>query len=318
MNQSTRRILQMFPLSAYLESELAKRGSVCRWFELDAAAQAQWLQAHAAEVQGMVTAGHIGCPAALIPQLPNLAVIATNGVGFDRVDLDLACAHRVYVTTTPDVLTDDVADLGVGLVIALLRRLPAADRYVREGQWLKDEMPLARKVSGRRFGILGLGKIGSALAQRLAGFGEVHYASRSRKDVPYTYHASVAALAEAVDVLCIASAATAETKHMVNADVLAKLGAEGYLVNVSRGAIVDEAALIAALQNSVIAGAGLDVFTDEPRVPQALIDSDKVVLSPHIASATVETRKAMADLVLRNLDAGLAGQRPPSALRSLP
>lgn len=307
-------ILQNFPFSVYLEQELAKRGKVVQWFAMDASAQSAWLAQHGHEVKAVATAGHIGCSTALIHALPALQVIAINGVGFDKVDLPVAWARGIHVTTTPDMLTDDVADLGVGLVIALLRRLPAADHYVRNGSWLKAEMPLAVKVTGKRFGIFGLGKIGAALAQRLAMFGPVHYSSRAKKDVPWYYHGSVVELARAVDVLVVACAANAATKGSVNAEVLAALGPQGYLINVARGAIVDEAALIAALDAGTLAGAALDVFVDEPRVPRALCDNSKVVLTPHIASATAETRKGMADLVLANLDAALAGKQPPSAL----
>jgi lactate dehydrogenase-like 2-hydroxyacid dehydrogenase len=310
-------ILQMCPFSPYMESELAVRGSLVHWYRLSAAEQTEWLKANADKVRAVVTGGHIGIPATLIPQLTQLAIIAINGVGFDKVDVNLAASQNAYVSTTPDLLTDDVADLGVGLIISLLRRLPAADSYVRTQRWLQGEMPLANKVSGRRFGILGLGKIGTALAKRLSAFGPVHYTSQTRKPVDYHFHASVSELASAVDVLVIASAANAATRHLVNAAVLEKLGPQGYLINVSRGAIVDEAALVAALVNGTIAGAALDVFEDEPRVPAALCNSDKVVLAPHIGSATMETRKAMADLVLANVDAGLAGTVPPTALRSL-
>lgn len=318
MNQTTTSILQMCPFSPYMETALRARGTVQHWYQLDAAAKQTWLATHAASVRAVVTGGHIGCPKELIPQLPNLRVIAINGVGFDKVDVELAAQQQVYVSTTPDLLTDDVADLGVGLIIGLLRRLPAADAFVRNGSWLQGEMPLARKVTGRKFGILGLGKIGAALAKRLAVFGEVHYTSQARKQVDYAFHASVGDLAAAVDVLVVAVAANAATRHMVNADVLAQLGPGGYLVNVSRGAVVDEAALITALEAGTIAGAALDVFADEPRVPQALRDSNKVVLAPHVGSATEEGRKAMADLVLANVDAGLAGKVPPTKLRSLP
>ena len=308
-------ILQNFPFSEYLEQGLAKRGEVIKWYAMDAAAQAAWLEKHAHEVKAVATAGHIGCSSALLTALPSLQVIAINGVGFDKVELPLAWSRGIHVTTTPDMLTDDVADLGVGLIIALLRRLPAADHYVRSGQWLQAEMPLAVKVTGKRFGIFGLGKIGAALAQRLSAFGPVHYSSRTQKEVPWHYHASVRELAAAVDVLVIASAANADTRGIVNAEVLAALGPQGYLVNVARGAIVDEAALVAALEAGTLAGAALDVFVDEPRVPKALCENGKVVLSPHIASATAETRKGMADLVLANLDAALAGKVPPSALK---
>ena len=238
--------------------------------------------------------------------------MAINGVGYDKVDLALARSRGVRVTTTPGTLTDDVADLAVGLIISLLRQIPAADAHVRSGAWPSGEQPLARKVTGRRFGILGLGHIGGAIATRLAAFGPVAYASRNRKPVPYEFHADPGVLAVASDVLVVACSANETTRHMVDAGVLDALGPDGWLVNVSRGSVVDEAALVQALETGRIAGAALDVFENEPQVPEALRASPKVVLTPHIASATIETRKAMADLVLANLDAVLRGEEPPT------
>jgi lactate dehydrogenase-like 2-hydroxyacid dehydrogenase len=195
-----------------------------------------------------------------------------------------------------------------------LRSLPAADEHVRSGAWVSGQMPLGRKVTGRRFGIVGLGHIGSAIADRLRAFGPVHYSGPSRKDVDLPYHATLADLAQAVDVLILSSAANASTRHIVNADILTALGPAGYLVNIARGSLIDEDALIAALADGTIAGAALDVFEDEPNVPSALRESDKVILTPHIASATVETRQAMADLVLANLTAFAAGEDLPTAI----
>lgn len=310
-------LLQLFPFSDYLEGELRNRFDVIPWHSMGEKDQQSWLSENADSVEAAATAGHIGCAKALLEALPNLKIIATNGVGFDKVDVDLAANRGVYVSTTPGLLSEDVADLAVGLTISLLRRISAGDTYVREGSWLKDEMPLARKVSGRKFGVLGLGAIGSAIAARLAPFGEVHYTGRSQKEVPYQYQPDVLSLAKNSDVLVIACAANAETQNMVNSDVLQALGSDGWLINISRGAVVDEPALIQALDAGTIAGAGLDVYADEPNVPQALIDSDRVVLTPHIASATKETRKAMADCVLANLDAVMAGERPPTALKEI-
>ncbi len=297
--------LQLCPFSTHLESGLKSRFDVIRWFETDPAEQAAWLQQHAAAVRAVVTGGHIGCPSALMQSLPGLAVISINGVGVDKVDLALARSRGVRVTTTPGVLTEDVADLAVGLVIALLREIPTGDAYVRAGAWRNGDRPLARKVSGRHFGIVGLGQIGLAIARRLAPFGPVAYTGPAPKDVPFDYHADATALAQAVDVLVLACPAIAATRRMVNAQVLAALGPQGYLVNVARGSVVDEAALIQALEQRTIAGAALDVFEAEPEVPARLRECPRVVLTPHVASATVETRLRMADLVLENLDASL-------------
>jgi lactate dehydrogenase-like 2-hydroxyacid dehydrogenase len=308
------RALQLCPLSPYLEAGLTERFDVVRWFELDAGAQVAWLADHRGEVKAVATGGHIGCPSALMESLPELRIVAINGVGFDKVDLDLARARGVRVTTTPGTLTEDVADLAIGLVIALLRDLPAAAAHVRRGDWPHAERPLARKVSGRRFGILGLGHIGLAVAQRLVAFGPVAYHDPHRKEVPHEFFPDLLSLAKASDVLFVAASANPATRHLVNADVLAALGHDGYLVNISRGSVVDEAALTEALVAGRLAGAALDVFENEPHVPAALRTSDRTVLTPHIASATVETRRAMADMVLANLDAVMAGQEPPAAV----
>jgi lactate dehydrogenase-like 2-hydroxyacid dehydrogenase len=294
--------LQMCPFSAYLEAELRSRFTVVRWFELGAAEQQHWLAQSAAAVHAVVTGGHIGCPSELLRALPNLRVISINGVGVDKVDLALAKQRGVHVGTTPGTLTEDVADLAVGLTICLLRDIPAADAHVRAGRWPQAEHPLARKVSGRHFGIVGLGQIGAATAARLAAFGRVSYYGPQQKEVPYSYCPSVLALAEACSVLILTCPANASTRHLIDAKVLAALGPEGYLVNVARGAVVDEAALIQALEAGHIAGAALDVYANEPQVPAALQQSPRVVLTPHVASATVETRRAMADLVLANID----------------
>ena len=304
--------LQLNPFSASLEAELGKRLEVIRWCELGEAERAALLRDRGCDVVAIVAGGHIGGPTELIKALPNLKIVAINGVGFDKVDLELARSRGVWVTTTPGTLTEDVADLAVGLIISLLRRIPAADAHVRAGAWPSGEFPLARKVSGRRFGILGLGHIGGAIAQRLAAFGPVAYASRGPKPVPYECYPDAMALAHASDVLVVACSANAATRHMVGDGVLDALGPEGWLVNVSRGSVVDETALAGARAAGRIAGAALDVFENEPQVPQALRDSPKVVLTPHIASATVETRAAMAALVLANLDAVLAGRDPPT------
>ena len=304
--------LQLNPLSPSLEEGLAQRLEVVRWFELGDDDRAAWLKDRAQEVVALVAGGHVGGPTELIRALPQLKIVAINGVGYDKVDLGLARSRGVRVTTTPGTLTDDVADLAVGLIISLLRQIPAAEAHVRSGAWPRGEQRLARKVTGRRFGILGLGHIGAAIAARLAAFGPVAYTSRSEKPGPYAFHPDVRALAHASDLLVVACSANDSTRHMVDSEVLDALGRDGWLVNVSRGSVVDEMALIAALEAGRIAGAALDVFENEPNVPDALRNSSRVVLTPHIASATAETRAAMAALVLANLDAVLAGREPPT------
>jgi lactate dehydrogenase-like 2-hydroxyacid dehydrogenase len=307
MNEPRAIALQMNALSEYLETALRDRFEVTRWFELSETQRSAWLEHNAARVRAVVASGHVGCSNALMQALPSLGVITINGVGVDKVDLQLARSRGVRVTTTPGALSEDVADLAVGLLISLLRNIPAADAYVRAGKWPTREFPLARKVTGRRFGIVGLGSIGAAIAARLAPFGPVAYTGPRRKEVPYEFHADVAALAGASDVLVIACPANASTVHLIDARVIDALGPDGYLVNIARGAVVDEAAMIAALGQGRLAGAALDVFVNEPQVPEALRSSSRVVLTPHVASATVETRMRMADRVLENLDAYLRG-----------
>jgi len=205
-----------------------------------------------------------------------------------------------------------VADLAVGLTIALLRGIPASDAHVRSGSWPKAERPLARKVSGKRFGILGLGQIGHAIAQRLAPFGPVSWSGPRQKQVPWPFHADVLSLARASDVLVVACPAYAATRHLVNAQIIEALGPQGYVVNISRGAVVDESALANALAEGRLAGAALDVFENEPHVPESLRSLANTVLTPHVASATQETRRHMAELVLANLDAYLQGRPLPA------
>lgn len=306
--------LQLCPLVTPLERGLADLFEIVRWFDLGAGEQSHFLSRRGSEVVALATGGHVGCPPKLMDALPHLGIIAINGVGHDKVDLDQARARGVHVTTTPDVLTDDVADLAVGMTIDLLRGITPADRFVRDGRWLRGERPLTRRVTGKRFGIVGLGRIGRATADRLAGFGSVRYFGRRDKGGPYSFEPSLTALADWADILLVTCAANTDTRDLIDAEVLAALGSEGVLVNVARGAVVDQAALIAALDQGVIGGAALDVFEDEPRVSQSLINSARVLLTPHIASATVECRAAMANVVLANLRAFLAGEPLPTAV----
>ena len=272
-----------------------------------------WLDQHAAEIDAVLTGGHNGIPTALLNGLPNLKIVAINGVGYDKVDLDAARSRGVRVTNTPDVLTDDVADLAVGLTIMLLRRLHHAHGHVTAGQWPKQDMALARKVSGRRYGILGMGRIGQAVGRRLAAFdGRISYTDMAEKPVPYSFVPDLLTLAGSVDVLVVCAAASGATAGLVNRAVLEALGPEGALVNIARGSIVDEAALVAVLKEGKLGGAALDVFVNEPHVPSELMGMDNVITTPHIASATHETRRAMGALMLANLDAFFEGKEPPT------
>jgi lactate dehydrogenase-like 2-hydroxyacid dehydrogenase len=263
----------------------------------------------AARARALITSGLDGAPAALIARMPKLEIITVNSVGYDLVDMPSALARHIPITHTPNVLTDDVADLAIGLMIMTSRRLAQADRFVRAGRWASEKFPVAGKVTGKRLGILGLGRIGRAIAQRAAGFGmEILYTDRAPVDSPYRFLPDLVSLAKESDFLMVATSAGPDARHMVNAQVLEALGPDGILINIARGSVVDEKALIAALDGGRIAGAGLDVFEHEPNVPDMLFGRDDVVLLPHIASSTRETRSEMGQLVIRNLEAWFAGK----------
>ena len=268
------------------------------------------LQALAPHIVGLAGGGESVIPGALLAQLPALKVVSIFGVGYDGVDVATALARGVPVTHTPGVLTDDVADLALGLVLSVARQIPLADQHVRQGLWPQGALPLGRKVSGARMGIVGLGRIGQAIARRALAFGmSVAYTARSeKKDAGFAFYPSAAALAAQVDFLVVITPGGAGTRHLITAEVLQALGPQGYLVNVARGSVVDEVALVQALADGTIAGAALDVYADEPHVPPALWAMKQVVLTPHMASATHQTRQAMADLALANMRAGTAGQ----------
>lgn len=262
-------------------------------------------------VRFVQTTGFYGADAALIDSLPKLEIIACMGVGVDAVDLKAAKARGIAVTNTPDVLNDDVADLAIALMLMASRNLAVSDRYVREGKWLKSSQPLARKMSGKKLGILGLGRIGKAIARRAEAFDmEIAYHGRQRQPgVAYRHYPDLVAMAKDVDFLMVICPGGEATRNLVNATVMEALGPEGILVNVARGSVVDEPALVEALKSGKLGGAALDVFADEPNVPKALLTMDNVVLAPHVGSATAETRNAMADLVVANLRAHLRGQK---------
>jgi lactate dehydrogenase-like 2-hydroxyacid dehydrogenase len=242
--------------------------------------------------------------------LPNLRVISSFGVGFDPIDIAAATARGVRVTNTPDVLNDDVADLAVAMLLDQLREMRRGETWVRSGTWAQGPMPLNRTLSGERIGVVGLGRIGREIADRLAAFKtQIHYHSRAPKETPgWTYHADVMDLARAVNVLVIALVGGAETRHYVTRDTLAALGARGIVINISRGTTVDETALLDALEDGTISGAGLDVFENEPNIDPRFLALDNVVLQPHQASATKETRRAMGDLQIDNLRAFFDGR----------
>ena len=262
-----------------------------------------FLAAQGSVYTAAVTSAATGIDGATIRALSKLQVISSFGVGLDRIDVEAARARGIAVGYTPDVLNDCVADLAFGLVLDVARGLSAADRFVRRGDWPRGAFALARKVSGARLGLVGLGRIGRTIAKRSTGFDmPVRYHSRRPvADVAWAHEPSLLDLARWADVLVVITAGGAATHHLINAAVLDALGSDGFIVNVARGSVIDEQALVQALVERRIAGAGLDVFADEPRVPPALFALDNVVLLPHIASATRETRQAMADRVFDNL-----------------
>ena len=312
-------ILQLSPiLIPEINARLNELYTVRPYFQQ--ADKAAYLREHGANITAVVTGGHTGITRAVMEQLPAVKVIAVNGVGTDAVDLAYARDRGIHVTATIGALTEDVADLAIGLLISTCRGLNTADRYVRSGAWPKSPtplapIPLARQFSGMRVGIVGLGRVGRAVATRAAAFGcPISYTDlRAMDDVPYTFVQDLVELARQSDALIVAAAAD-KAKGIINAQVLAALGAEGYLINVARGSLVNEPDLVAALQTGSIAGAGLDVFVDEPNVPTELFELETVMLQPHRASATVQTRTRMGEMVLAALAQGLAGEKPTAAV----
>ena len=306
-------ILLVEPMMKSIEDKLDDAYTVHRMY--DPAGKAA-LEAALPKIRAVATGGGTGLSSEWIEKLPSLGVIAINGVGTDKVDLPFARSRNIDVTTTPGVLTDDVADLGVALLLAVLRHVAKGDSFVRDGKWGNEAFPLGHSPKGKRVGILGLGQIGKAFGRRAEVFGmDVRYWNRSPvTDVAWKSCASPTALAEDSDILVACIAASAATQNIVNADVLKALGKTGVLINIARGSVVDEDALLAALNDGTIAGAGLDVFVNEPKIREDFFTAPNTVLMPHQASATVETRVAMGELVLANIAAHFAGKKPPTTV----
>ncbi|MDF2638491.1 MAG: 2-oxo/hydroxy acid reductase [Novosphingobium lindaniclasticum] len=306
-------VIAAAPLSPWLTARLEARYRVL-WLH-QAADMDQAMAEGADQAEVLITTGIHGAAAELLAQLPALKVVAVHGVGYDKVDLGYASSHNIAVTNTPDVLTDDVADMALALILATARRIASNDRFVRNGSWGIAPIPqLGRKVSDARFGIIGLGRIGNAIAKRLEGF-STNIAYHNRKPVPgsrYTFANTAAELANMSDFLIVAASGGTSTERLVDDSVLNALGSDGILINIGRGSTIDEPALVAALADGRIAGAGLDVFTDEPSVPAELMAMEQVVLQPHQASATIQTRIAMADIVVTNVDAYFSDQPLPT------
>lgn len=302
-------ILITAPLPDFL-SEPLHRDYACHDYHR-AADRPGLLAADGARILGLVQGGGTVTPTTLLDQLPKLEIISVFGVGYDGVPVDYCRGRGIRVTHTPDVLTDDVADVAVGLVLMSGRGFAKADRFVRAGLWTRHAFELTTKLGGRTAGILGLGRIGKAIAKRLEAMGmRIAYTGRAAQaGVPYRYLPDLVSLARESDFLIVACPGGAATRNIVNAEVLAALGKKGTLVNIARGSIVDEPALVAALGAGTIKGAALDVFADEPHVPAELLAMDNVVLLPHVGSATRETRRAMGDLCKANLDAWFGERR---------
>lgn len=276
------------------------------------------LRRHAREIVGIVASVNHPVSRALIEALPNLEIVCRFGVGVDNIDLAAAAERGVTVTNTPDLVTADTADLAMALILALLRRVVEGDVFVRVGKWAGGSLPLGISLAGRKLGIVGLGRIGAALARRAEAFDmEIFYhGPREKVAQPYVYFRDLTEMAAEVDLLALCCPGGAETRNLIDRNVLQALGPKGFLVNVARGSVVDEAALVAALTRGGIAGAGLDVFVDEPQVPEALLRLDNVVLLPHIGTATLETRTKMGHLVLDNLFSYFEGRPLASSLKA--
>lgn len=307
-------ILLTGPVEPRLMADLDAAYTVHRLWEADD--RAALVASVAGAVTGIVTRSVIGADAGLMAGLPKLEIVAVFGVGADAVDLDAAKAAGIRVATTPGVLTEDTADYGMALVLALARRIVEGDRFVRAGRWPRGPLPNSARVNGKRLGIVGLGRIGAGLARRAAAFAmQVSYTGpRPKPDAPWSYVADVEALAREVDFLVLTCPGGAATRGLVDARVLRALGAKGMLVNIARASVVDEPALISALKDGTIRAAALDVFPNEPHVAPEFLAMENVILAPHIASTTVETRMAICDMVLENLAAHYAGKAPPGLI----
>jgi len=275
---------------------------------------------HGPAIRAVATRGRDRLDAALLARLPALEIIANFGVGYDSIDLDAAARRGIVVTNTPDVLNDEVADLAVALLLATVRRLPQADRFVRSGRWLQGNFPLGPTLRDRTVGLVGMGRIGKRIAQRLSAFEVpiVYHSRTARPDVPYRHYPELLAMAKDVDTLLAILPGGPATKGLIDAAVLAALGPDGILINVARGSVVDEPALVEALRSETILAAGLDVFADEPRVPQPLLELDNVVLLPHVGSATRHTRGLMGRLVVDNLLSWFEGRGPLTPVPETP
>ena len=310
-------ILLLKPVAPHLMAELERTSTLHKLHE---AADANGLMATLGPHVRGVAGGGMRIDAAFFDRFPRLEIVSNFGVGYDAVDAREAARRDIMVTNTPDVLNDEVADLALGLLLATIRQIPQTDRYLRAGHWPKGDYPLTATLRGRTVGILGLGRIGRAIARRLEGFDVAiaYHGRRKQDDVAYAYYDDLVAMARAVDVLVVVAPASEATRGIVGAAVLEALGPRGILINVARGSLVDEPALIDALTSGTIHGAGLDVFASEPHVPAALVALDHVVLLPHVGSASTHTRERMGALMVENLTSWFAGRGPVTPVAETP
>lgn len=310
----TRSVLLVAPVIETLQEQLAAEFPLLRLYEQDD--PIAFLREQGENVAAVVTRGDVGVQNGVLELLPHVGLIAIFGVGTDAVDLEYVRSRQIAVSITSGVLTNDVADLAMGLLLAGSRQLCQGDRFVREGRWLNGGLPLATQVSGKRIGILGMGNIGQAIARRARGFDmQVLYTDRKQVGgIDYQWCADLHTLAHESDFLVIAASGGEANRGIIDASVFNVMPKRAWLINIARGSLVDEKSLIQALQDGVIAGAALDVFEDEPRVPAELIALDNVVLQPHVASATHETRQKMSDVVFANVAAYFSGKPLPNAI----
>lgn len=308
-------VLLIAPVMEALYEKLITAYNVCKLYEESDAES--FLNAKGHQFRAVITRGDTGVKTEILEKLPSLGLIAVFGVGTDAIDLIYTRQHDIAVTITSDILTSDVADMAMGLMLSGARKLCQGDRFVRSRAWESEAPPLGSQVSGKRIGIVGMGNIGRAIARRALAFDmQISYNSRTEKEaLPYTWQANLLSLARDSDFLVIAASGGAHTKNLINSDVIAAMPAHAWLINIARGSMVDEPALIDALRSHKIAGAALDVFASEPNVSDAWLALDNVVLQPHVGSATHETRQKMCESVLANVDAFFTGKTMPGQLK---
>ncbi len=311
-------LLMTGPMMAMIQEQLAQRFTVHKLWE--AADKEAFLRQVAPSIVAIASGSQVACDPALMGRFPGVKIVSSFGVGYDHIDATWAGQNGIVVTNTPDVLNEEVADTALGLLLCTMRQLPQVDRYLRAGKWLEKPYALTTTLRDRKVGILGLGRIGKAIAKRLEAFNlpVVYHGRSEQKDVAYRFYPSLVEMAKDVNVLMIVAPGGASTNKIVNKEVLEALGPDGVVINVGRGSVIDEAALVEALKAKTILSAGLDVFEDEPKVPAELIAMDHVVLFPHVGSASVHTRNGMAQLVVDNLVSWADGKGPLTPVAETP